>query len=117
MPSMRWNSEPGKQSPCKRRRGVGSFPTFPRLSSRGLDSKVFALAGYILLAGPIDMPQEIVERPFGPDGGGRQDRQDTEAARQVWHRRVRSRAHRVQEAVRRRNAHLGGCREGIGACA
>ena len=38
------------------------LPDVPTFIEQGLDSKVFALAGYIFLAGPIDMPREIVER-------------------------------------------------------
>jgi tripartite-type tricarboxylate transporter receptor subunit TctC len=41
------------------------LPDVPTFIEQGLDSKVFALAGYIFLAGPIDMPQEIVERLSG----------------------------------------------------
>jgi len=42
-----------------RNRKLLDVPTF---IEQGLDSKVFALAGYIFLAGPSDMPREIVER-------------------------------------------------------
>src|SRR5438105_8995940 len=42
-----------------RNRRLPDVPTFIEL---GLDSKVFALAGYVFLAGPIGMPREIVER-------------------------------------------------------
>jgi len=38
------------------------LPDVPTFIEQGLDSKVFALAGYMFLAGPADMPQEIVER-------------------------------------------------------
>src|SRR6266576_1438803 len=38
------------------------LPDVPTFIEQGLDSKVFALAGYIFLAGPIYMPREIVER-------------------------------------------------------
>ena len=38
------------------------LPDVPTFIEQGLDSKVFALAGYIFLAGPIDVPPEIVER-------------------------------------------------------
>ena len=38
------------------------LPDVPTFIEQGLDSKVFALAGYIFLAGPIDMPRGIVER-------------------------------------------------------
>ena len=38
------------------------LPDVPTFIEQGLDSKVFALAGYIFLAGPADMPREIVER-------------------------------------------------------
>lgn len=38
------------------------LPDVATFIEQGLDSRVFALAGYIFLAGPIDMPQEIVER-------------------------------------------------------
>lgn len=41
------------------------LPDVPTFIEQGLDSKVFALAGYIFLAGPIDMPREIVERLSG----------------------------------------------------
>jgi len=41
------------------------LPDVPTLIEQGLDSKVFALAGYIFLAGHIGMPQEIVERLSG----------------------------------------------------
>ena len=43
----------------KRTRKLPDVPTF---IEQGLDSKVFALTGYAFLAGPIDMPREIVER-------------------------------------------------------
>ena len=65
MPSTRWNSELERQSPCRRGRGTESFPTFPHFSSRVLDSKLFAMTGYVFLAGPIGMPQDIVERVSG----------------------------------------------------
>jgi tripartite-type tricarboxylate transporter receptor subunit TctC len=38
------------------------LPDVPTFIEQGLDSKVFALTGYIFLAGPIDMPREVVER-------------------------------------------------------
>jgi tripartite-type tricarboxylate transporter receptor subunit TctC len=38
------------------------LPDVATFIEQGLDSKVFALAGYIFLAGPIGMPREIVER-------------------------------------------------------
>jgi hypothetical protein len=41
------------------------LPDVPTFIEQGFDSEVFALDGYIFLAGPIDMPQEIVERPSG----------------------------------------------------
>jgi tripartite-type tricarboxylate transporter receptor subunit TctC len=41
------------------------LPDVPTFIEQGLDSKVFALAGYIFLAGPVDMPPEIVERLSG----------------------------------------------------
>jgi tripartite-type tricarboxylate transporter receptor subunit TctC len=41
------------------------LPDVPTFIEQGLDSKVFALAGYVFLAGPIDMPPEIVERLSG----------------------------------------------------
>jgi len=41
------------------------LPDVPTFIEQGLDSKVFALTGYIFLAGPVDMPQEIVERLSG----------------------------------------------------
>jgi len=43
----------------KRSRKLPDVPTF---IEQGLDSKIFALTGYVFLAGPIDMPREIVER-------------------------------------------------------
>jgi tripartite-type tricarboxylate transporter receptor subunit TctC len=46
----------------KRSRKLPDVPTF---IEQGLDSKIFALTGYAFLAGPIDMPQEIVERLSG----------------------------------------------------
>jgi tripartite-type tricarboxylate transporter receptor subunit TctC len=45
-----------------RNRKLQDVPTF---IEQGVDSKVFALTGYIFLAGPIDMPLEIVERLSG----------------------------------------------------
>jgi tripartite-type tricarboxylate transporter receptor subunit TctC len=41
------------------------LPDVPTFIEQGLDSRVFALAGYIFLAGPVDMPAEIVERLSG----------------------------------------------------
>jgi tripartite-type tricarboxylate transporter receptor subunit TctC len=41
------------------------LPDVPTFIEQGLDSKVFALTGYIFLAGPVDMPPEIVERLSG----------------------------------------------------
>jgi tripartite-type tricarboxylate transporter receptor subunit TctC len=41
------------------------LPDVPTFIEQGGDSKVFALTGYFFLAGPIDMPQEIVERLSG----------------------------------------------------
>ena len=41
------------------------LPEVPTFIEQGLDSKVFALTGYIFLAGPIDLPPEIVERLSG----------------------------------------------------
>lgn len=41
------------------------LPEVATFIEQGLDSKVFALAGYIFLAGPVDMPQDIVERLSG----------------------------------------------------
>jgi tripartite-type tricarboxylate transporter receptor subunit TctC len=38
------------------------LPDVATFIEQGLDSKVFALAGYIFLAGPVDMPREIVAR-------------------------------------------------------
>jgi tripartite-type tricarboxylate transporter receptor subunit TctC len=43
----------------KRSRKLPDVPTF---IEQGLDSKIFALTAYAFLAGPIDMPREIVER-------------------------------------------------------
>jgi tripartite-type tricarboxylate transporter receptor subunit TctC len=40
----------------------GKLPDVPTFIEQGLDSKIFALTGYAFLAGPIDMPPEIVER-------------------------------------------------------
>jgi hypothetical protein len=88
------NSEPGKQLPCKRRHGTEASrrSTFIEQAS----PKVFAFSGYVFLAGPIHMPREIVRRLSGlMVEAGKTDR--IQAARQVWHRRVCSRAHRVQE--------------------
>jgi tripartite-type tricarboxylate transporter receptor subunit TctC len=41
------------------------LPDVPTFIEQGLDSKVFALSGYVFLAGPIHMPREIVERLSG----------------------------------------------------
>jgi tripartite-type tricarboxylate transporter receptor subunit TctC len=41
------------------------LPDVPTFIEQGLDSRVFALVPYIFLAGPIGMPQEIVERLSG----------------------------------------------------
>jgi tripartite-type tricarboxylate transporter receptor subunit TctC len=41
------------------------LPDVPTFIEQGVDSKIFALSGYIFLAGPIDIPQEIVERLSG----------------------------------------------------
>jgi tripartite-type tricarboxylate transporter receptor subunit TctC len=41
------------------------LPDVPTFIEQGLDAKIFAFAGYVFLAGPIDMPQEIVERLSG----------------------------------------------------
>jgi len=38
------------------------LPDVPTFFEQGADSQIFALTGYIFLAGPIDMPQDIVER-------------------------------------------------------
>jgi tripartite-type tricarboxylate transporter receptor subunit TctC len=38
------------------------LPDVPTFIEQGVDSKIFALAGYAFLAGPVDMPREIVER-------------------------------------------------------
>jgi tripartite-type tricarboxylate transporter receptor subunit TctC len=38
------------------------LPDVPTFIEQGVDSKIFALTGYIFLAGPIDMPREVVER-------------------------------------------------------
>lgn len=38
------------------------LPDVPTFIEQGLDSRVFALAGYVFLAGPAGMPSEIVER-------------------------------------------------------
>jgi tripartite-type tricarboxylate transporter receptor subunit TctC len=85
-------------------------------SEQGLDSRAFALAGYIFLAGPIGMPQDIVERLSGlMVEAGKTDRiqklLDTNGIGESAQR-----AHRLQDAVRQRNAHLGGRRDGIGVC-
>jgi tripartite-type tricarboxylate transporter receptor subunit TctC len=41
------------------------LPDVPTFIEQGGDPKVFALTGYIFIAGPIDMPREIVERLSG----------------------------------------------------
>ena len=41
------------------------LPDVPTFIEQGLNSKVFALSGYVFLAGPIHMPREIVERLSG----------------------------------------------------
>jgi tripartite-type tricarboxylate transporter receptor subunit TctC len=41
------------------------LPDVPTFIEQGLDSKVFALSGYIFLAGPVGMPREVVERLSG----------------------------------------------------
>ena len=38
------------------------LPDVPTFIEQGLDARVFALAGYVFLAGPAGMPREIVER-------------------------------------------------------
>ena len=83
------------------------LPDVPTFIEQGVDSKIFALTGYIFLAGPIDMPREIVERLSGlMVEAGKTDRVQ-KLLDSLWHRRVRSRAHRVQETVRQRNASFG----------
>jgi len=41
------------------------LPDVPTFFEQGADSKLFAITGYVFLAGPIDMPQDIVERLSG----------------------------------------------------
>jgi tripartite-type tricarboxylate transporter receptor subunit TctC len=41
------------------------LPDVPTFIEQGVDSKIFALSGYIFLAGPVGMPREIVERLSG----------------------------------------------------
>jgi tripartite-type tricarboxylate transporter receptor subunit TctC len=41
------------------------LPDVPTFIEQGLDSRVFALAGYVFLAGPVGVPPEIVERLSG----------------------------------------------------
>ena len=55
----------GRQSPCRRATRNRKLPDVPTFFEQGPDSKVFALAGYVFLAGPIGMPPEIVERLSG----------------------------------------------------
>src|SRR5262249_5327886 len=38
------------------------LPSVPTFAEEGLKSKVFTLHGYVLLVGPVGMPQHIVER-------------------------------------------------------
>src|SRR5437762_11107421 len=41
------------------------LPDVPTFIEQGVESKIFAFPGYAFLAGPVDMPQEIVERLSG----------------------------------------------------
>jgi tripartite-type tricarboxylate transporter receptor subunit TctC len=41
------------------------LPDVPTFFEQGADSKLFAITGYVFLAGPIGMPQDIVERLSG----------------------------------------------------
>jgi tripartite-type tricarboxylate transporter receptor subunit TctC len=41
------------------------LPDVPTFFEQGAESKLFAITGYAFLAGPIDMPQDIVERLSG----------------------------------------------------
>jgi tripartite-type tricarboxylate transporter receptor subunit TctC len=41
------------------------LPDVATFFEQGVDSKIFAVTGYSFLAGPVDMPQEIVERLSG----------------------------------------------------
>ena len=48
-------------SMTKRNKNLPNVPTF---IEQGLKSKVFALNGYVFLAGPAGMPQQVVERLY-----------------------------------------------------
>jgi tripartite-type tricarboxylate transporter receptor subunit TctC len=53
----------GKAIAVQTTRRSRKLPDVPTFIEQGVDSKkLFALTGYAFLAGPVDMPQEIVER-------------------------------------------------------
>jgi tripartite-type tricarboxylate transporter receptor subunit TctC len=56
----------GKAIAVQTTRRSRKLPDVPTFIEQGVDSKIlFALAGYAFLAGPVDMPREIVERLSG----------------------------------------------------
>jgi tripartite-type tricarboxylate transporter receptor subunit TctC len=52
----------GKAIAVQTARRSRKLPDVPTFIEQGANSKIFAFAGYAFLAGPVDMPQEIVER-------------------------------------------------------
>ncbi|QPF91153.1 Bug family tripartite tricarboxylate transporter substrate binding protein [Bradyrhizobium commune] len=52
----------GKAIALPARTRSSKLPDVPTFAEQGVDSRIFALTGYIFLAGPAGMPQEIVER-------------------------------------------------------
>ncbi len=55
----------GKAIAVQSTRRNRKLPDVPTFIEQGLDAKLFAIAGYVFLAGPVGMPQEVVERLSG----------------------------------------------------